>query len=134
MASHRAVLDMAAASVKLYWQERVFQDRQNPLEVFPAEEVRTKCRFLPSTILVLCQIFEGIGPSTKRSHALPTFLRVCVWLRCLASGVFNHIVGDLWPNIIDEATVDRTATKFVNVVCSMHKKYNFPKVLGFLGC
>ena len=123
MASDRAVLDMAAASDRLFRRERVFRDRQNPLEVFPAEEVRRKFRFWPSTILVLCQIFEDIGPSTKRSQALPTLLRVCVGLRFLASGAFNHIVGDLWPIIIDDATVHRTATKFVDAVCRVHKKW-----------
>ena len=57
---------------KLFRRERVYRDRQNPLEVFPLEDVRRKFRFWPSTILVLCQVFMGIGPSTKRSHALPT--------------------------------------------------------------
>ncbi len=115
-----AVMGVEAATQKLFCRERRFVDRCNPLEVFSEQEVREKFRLWPQTILALCAMFNNIlGPETNRSMSLPTLLRVCCGLRLLASGGYNHIVGDLRPIFVDRATVYRHSTNFVDALCSI---------------
>ena len=87
-------------------RERVFRDRQNPLNLYTEEEVRTRYRFRPRTILFIYALVEQrLAPLTERSQSLPTLLRVLVALRFFATGAFQAVVGDIIQ--ISKATVCR---------------------------
>ncbi len=88
-------------------RERVFRDRENPLEVYDDEELRRRYRFRRETIVFLVQMIGNmlIHP-TRRNHALPPLLQITIALRFLACGSFLLVVGDTLPRV-SKATVCR---------------------------
>lgn len=80
-------------------RERRFRDRLDPLELSDSELIQ-KYRF-PRQELTL--LFQELQPQlerrTRRSQALPTHTQVLLALRFLASGSFQHVIGDTAGNI-----------------------------------
>ncbi len=63
----------------------------------------------------MAKMVEQLGPQTRRSHSLPTLLKVCVGLGFLATAAFNLVVGDMQP-MNDKATAHRAFEDFVDVM------------------
>ena len=62
----------------LRW-ERVFRDRQSPLDAYNDDELVARYRFDRQHILEMVDAFsDHIGPWTERSHAIPATLQVVI--------------------------------------------------------
>ena len=76
-------------------RERRFRDRLDHLSLTD-EELISHYRF-PRQDLI--QLIEELDPylqrRTKRVHAVPTHTQVLATLRALASGSFQHVIGDI---------------------------------------
>ena len=85
--------------------QRVFRDRNNPLE-FPDDFLWERYRFSRPSIVFLCSLLEPhIQKKTHRSQALTTVQSVCIALRFFACGTFLYSVGD--AERLSKATVCR---------------------------
>ena len=81
---------------QLIWRERIFRDRNNPLDYINDMDIIDKFRLPRHVIVNLCdQLNIPWEHPTKRSHALPTPLQVMTALRFYTSGSFHAITGDL---------------------------------------
>ena len=74
---------------------RVFRDRMNPLDLRTDEELFERYRFRRPTIFFLCQLVENsVRHPTVRSLALSPMVQLLVFLRFVATGAFQQLVGD----------------------------------------
>ena len=95
-------------------RERIFRDRENPLEVLTDEQLYSKFRFTRDGIYFLCANCDGLEQITERSCALSTSLKILVGLRYLATGSFQNVVADTIR--ISQPTVSRTFSSFLNSI------------------
>jgi len=121
-----AALVFARREDRALRRERVFRDRENPLDLLPASEVRRRFRFLPETIIELVAILTPIiAHPTERNHALSPLEMVLVTLRFLACGTFQLVIGD--TGRISQATVSRTIRRVVMALTRVAGHYiHFP--------
>uniref|UniRef100_A0A8C9ZXZ5 Harbinger transposase derived 2 n=1 Tax=Sander lucioperca TaxID=283035 RepID=A0A8C9ZXZ5_SANLU len=121
-------------------RERVFRDRQNPLD-FPDIYLYERYRYSPHITNV-----------TRRSHALTVPQMVCIALRFFASGTYLYAVGD--AENLGKNTVCRTIRKVVlalqgyinsfivfpghlstmSIKEGFYKIAGFPRVIGAIDC
>ncbi len=81
-------------------RERVFRDRENPLEYYRDDELRARYRFRRETIVELINLLDDdLTHPTDRNKALPPLLQLCVALRFYACGSFLVVVSDTLPRI-----------------------------------
>ena len=67
-------------------RNRVFRDRDNPLDYTDDADIISKYRLSRSLILNLCQMFQNdLQRPTMRSHAFPVSLQIMVALRFYAT-------------------------------------------------
>ncbi|XP_062587653.1 putative nuclease HARBI1 [Saccostrea cucullata] len=97
-------------------RQRIFRDRNNPLDYMPDADIIDRFRLPRHLILRLCaELNANLAHATSRSHALPTSLQIMVALRFYASGNFQTVTGDLHG--ISKASVSRSRiTNFPNVI------------------
>lgn len=77
-------------------RDRIFRDRDNPLDYETEEAIVGKYRLPRHIIIQLCQQFEyELKRPTLRSCALPVSLQIMVALRFFATGSFQDVVGDI---------------------------------------
>lgn len=87
-------------------KERVFRDRNNPLDYMDDIEIISKFRLPRHLILGLCREIENdITRPTRRSHSLPPSLQVMAALRFFATGNFQTVTADLHG--ISKASISR---------------------------
>ena len=87
-------LFLAEESGEFLARERVFRDRNDPLEFYNDLELVKHFRFSRSAILRIREfIFDRLN-STDRSHAAHPHVQVCVALQFFSSGTFQIICGD----------------------------------------
>ncbi|XP_053390062.1 putative nuclease HARBI1 [Mercenaria mercenaria] len=127
--------------------ERVFRDRNNPLENLSMLEIFSRYRFMPESILVLTgMIFDVLDSPTMRSLPLPPLLSVLVTLHFYASGSHYMAIGDIHG--ISTSSVCRAVKRTTTAICQLlptfvkfpadfastqREFYNiagFPKVVG----
>ena len=102
------------ANARAIRRERIFRDRENPLEILNDEQLYSKYRFTRDGIYFLCENCDGLETITDISFSLSTSLKILVGLRYLASGSFQNVVGDTIN--ISQPTVSRTLTSFLNSI------------------
>ena len=91
-------------------RERVFRDRNNPLDSYDDTKMYRKYRFTRLGCIHLIDLFaEGLEHPTKRNKALPWYLQVFVYLRYYATGSLNDVVGELHG--VSLATAFRTVRR-----------------------
>uniref|UniRef100_A0A8D0DCK5 Putative nuclease HARBI1 n=1 Tax=Sander lucioperca TaxID=283035 RepID=A0A8D0DCK5_SANLU len=133
-------------------RERVFRDRQNPLD-FPDTYLYERYRYSTEGITYLCELLEPhITNVTRRSHALTVPQTVCIALRFFASGTYLYAVGD--AENLGKNTVCRTIRKvdlalqaYINSLIvfpghlstmsikeGFYKIAGFPRVIGAMDC
>ena len=88
-------------------RQRIFRDRNNPLDYLPEEDIIQRYRLTRQLILQVCDMVrDDIERPTNRSSPLPVSLQVMVALRFYATGTFQSVVGDI--HMISKASVSRT--------------------------
>jgi hypothetical protein len=99
-------------------RERMFRDRENPLEVMLPEECKNQYRFYPDTIDYLTKrLAPVLRQSTRRNNALLPITQVLIALEYLASGSFYRIVGSL--GLISKSSVCKTLHKVLGAICDL---------------
>lgn len=124
MAELRSVRRVVQRSLR---RQRVFLDRQNPLENLRDDtDVRARFRFHRTTIYTIYgEIREYLQRPTHRSHSLPAMLVLLVALRYFAGGSFYMLLGD-YVNI-SRASAQRCVFAVANGLRSISDQYiKFP--------
>ena len=76
-------------------RQRVFRDRQNPLDAYDDIDIIHRYRLDRMTIISIIDMVEDrLERPTKRSGSLPASLQVFATLRFLASGSQQRVIGD----------------------------------------
>ena len=105
------------ANARALRRERVFRDRENPLEILTDDELYRKFRFSRDGIYFLCENCNGLDQVTLRSCSLSKSLRILVGLRYLATGSFQNVVADTVH--ISQPTVSRTFSSFLDSILEL---------------
>ena len=85
---------------RVFRRERVFVDRENPLEIYDDNKFFVRYRMRPATILFIFNLIaDQLNRTTKRSMALPPLLQFLVAVRFLGCGSFYTVVGDTIPRV-----------------------------------
>ena len=88
-------LYIAIAYDRAMWRERRFLDRVDPLALSDEELIRYY-RFPHRELMLLIRELEPLlQRRTRKVHAIPTHTQVLMTLRILASGSFQHVIGDV---------------------------------------
>ena len=91
-------------------RERIFHNREDPLESLGREEIRLRYRFWPETIVLIVNLlWVELNPVTLRSHPIMPNLQVLIALRYLATGSYQLCVGDTVR--VSQATVSRVVRR-----------------------
>lgn len=76
-------------------RQRIFRDRQNPLDVYDDLEIIQRYRLdRQSIISIIDLIKDRLERPTQRSVSLPVSLQVFATLRFLGSGTQQRLIGD----------------------------------------
>ena len=95
---------------------RVIPDRNNPLEVLSASEIRERYRFFPESIMfVVGFLHSSIESATLRSSPLPPLLTVLCMLQFYASGCHYIIIAD--RHGVSKSSVCRAIKKGTLALC-----------------
>ena len=77
-------------------RNRIFTDRDNPLDYLDEVEIICKYRLSRLLITTLCRMFQNdLQRPTIRSHAFSVSLQVMVALRFYATGSFQLVNADV---------------------------------------
>jgi hypothetical protein len=88
-------------------RERVFRDRENPMDYFSDSQLYVRYRFDRRNILFILSLIENrLTHFTKRSMALPSLFQFLICLRFLGCGSFLTVIGDTIPRV-SKSTVCR---------------------------
>ena len=81
---------------RAYRRERLFRDRQNPLDVYDDVELYERFRFRRYNLLaIIDELRDDLEYTSQRNRALSTELQTLITLRFLASGCFQNHVSDM---------------------------------------
>ena len=107
-------------------RERVFRDRQNPLDAYNDEEIRERYRLSRQLIMDLYDVIgEDLEPSTNRNHAIPGMLQIFIALRYYACGSFQNVIGDSIG--VHKSTVSRIVCRVTQKLCRVKDQFmEFP--------
>ena len=98
-------------------RERVFRDRQNPLDFMDDVDIRCKYRLPRNMIVDLCGVVQNrIQNRTRRNHALPVSMQVMIALRFYAVGGFQDPLGQ--GHGLHKSTVSRCIYRVSAAICS----------------
>ncbi|XP_071843463.1 putative nuclease HARBI1 [Apostichopus japonicus] len=76
-------------------RERIFRDRNYPLDNFNDEDMHERYRFTRRGLMRLMDLLAaGLNHPTKRSHAIDGRLQICIALRFYATGTVHTGHGD----------------------------------------
>ena len=96
-------------------RERVFRDRQSPLDAYNDDELVARYRFDRQHILEMVDaLSDRIGPWTERSHAIPATLQVLIALRYYALGSMQLVVADTVG--VSQPTVSRVVIRVTQAI------------------
>lgn len=131
-------------------RNRVFRDRNNPLDYMDDDQIVRRYRLSRPLILELCRMFENdLARPTARSRAFPVSFQIMVALRFYATGSFQMVNADV-HNIsrpsVSKITSDvtsclkRVCRNYIkmptdqaglhNIMRGFYEKTNFPNVVG----
>lgn len=96
-------------------RNRVFRDRQQPLEMYDDIDLLKRFRMPRHVILeVIDMIRDDIEHPTRRNHAIPPSIQVLCALRYFATGNFQYVSGDLLG--ISQPSVSRIIIRVANAI------------------
>ena len=105
-------------------RNRIFRDRDNPLDYLDDVEIIHKYRLSRPLIITLCRMFQNyLHRPTMRSHAFTISLQVMVALRFYASGSFQLVNADVHRlSRSSESNITRDVTNCLNRVSNQYIK------------
>lgn len=108
-------------------RERVFRDRNNPLDYMDDENLRRRYRFPREVILMLCTVLhDGLQRKTRTARALPVSLQILVALRFYATVTFLQLNSDFHG--IHKATASRAILAVTRNLCEFAGQFiRFPR-------
>jgi len=119
MAACYAVLRQRNQNIR---RNRIFRDRDNPLDYLDDREIIRKYRLSRPMILDLCRRFENeLKRPTNRSNAFSVSLQIMVALRFFATGSFQLVNADV--HRISRSSVShiiRDVTACLKNICQQH--------------
>ena len=77
-------------------RDRIFRDRNNPLDMYDDVDFRQRFRLTRGTVLKLIAHIEDLEPLRQTVGAVPLHLQVLLGLRFSATGSFQRVCGDLF--------------------------------------
>ena len=99
-------------------RERVFRDRENPMDIYTEDQLYVRNRFGRRNILFILNLIDNaIAHVTSRSFSLPSILQLLICLRFLGCGSFLTVVGDTMPRV-SKSTVCRCVRR---VALALHR-------------
>ena len=135
-------------------KQRVFRDRQNPLDHLSDAEVLRNYRFTRQTIFLLTDAFApDLEHPTRRNYSLSSQLQLLIGLRFFATGAPHHVFAEMFG--VERSTISRVITDVIRVLVSKAADYivfptdgdslrtvkqqfyqlcNIPNVIGALDC
>ncbi|CAF0949183.1 unnamed protein product [Didymodactylos carnosus] len=142
---------LVAKSLK---RERIFQDRQNPMEMMTNDMVLARYRFPKTAIIDLLKLVAPqIVRATQRNNAIPPIIQLLTALRFYATGSFFYVDGDVHgisrssvsrvmqdvSTILGKLAVDTikfpsTANEQDEVKQGFYEMSKFPRVIGAIDC
>ncbi|CAF0771695.1 unnamed protein product, partial [Didymodactylos carnosus] len=135
-------------------RERIFQDRQNPMEMMTNDMVLARYRFPKTAIIDLLKLVAPqIVRATQRNNAIPPIIQLLTALRFYATGSFFYVDGDVHgisrssvsrvmqdvSTILGKLAVDTikfpsTANEQDEVKQGFYEMSKFPRVIGAIDC
>ena len=89
-------LNLEEENVHALRRQRVFRDRNNPLDLYDDRDFFLRYRMTRGVALEVINLVEAqIAPTTSRSHAIPANLQVLTALRYYATGSFQRATEDI---------------------------------------
>ena len=89
-------LNLEEENVHALRRQRVFRDRNNPLDLYDDRDFFLRYRMTRGVALEVMNLVEvQIAPTTSRPHAIPANLQVLTALRYYATGSFQRATGDI---------------------------------------
>ena len=134
-------------------RQRIFRDVTNPLDLYDDDQLYARYRFdRPSILWLTDLIHDDIAAPTLRNRAILPVIQLCIFLRFLASGCFQSIVGDTFH--VDKSTVSRKIHSVATALArhlnhfvrfpdverlrqikeAFYNRYRFPSVVGAIDC
>nr|XP_022302702.1 putative nuclease HARBI1 [Crassostrea virginica] len=106
-------------------RQRVFRDRQNPLDFYDDMDIIHRYRLDRQSIISIIDLAEdSLERPTKRSGSLPASLQVFAALSFFASGTQQRVIGDTLG--ISKSSVCRSIDDVINALCNGLKTIKFP--------
>ncbi|XP_052258927.1 putative nuclease HARBI1 [Dreissena polymorpha] len=106
-------------------RRRLF-DRENPLDSLSEIEVYRRYRFIPATILTLLNLVaDSLDFGTLRNSPLLPIQQLCIFLRAMATGSFQLVVGDTVR--VSQPSVSRCCRRVGRAIARLARRYvRFP--------
>jgi len=106
-------------------RRRLF-DRENPLDGLSEMEVYRRYRFIPATILTLLNLVaDSLDFGTLRNSPLLPIQQLCIFLRAMATGSFQLVVGDTVR--VSQPSVSRCCRRVGRAIARLARRYvRFP--------
>ena len=113
-------------------RERIFRDRNNPLDSLDDKELVSKYRLPRNVIIDLINVLHAdLAHDTKRSNALSVHTQLLVSLRYYASGCFYLDTGD--SHGVSKSSVSHSLHRVTEALCNRVGNYiSFPMDEGSL--
>ena len=106
-------------------RERVFRDRNYPLDNFNNEEMFERYRFTRRGVMQLMDTFSAdLNRPTRRSHAIDGRLQVCIALRFYATGTVLTGHGD--HHGVSRASACRVVRRVTSHIMRKNDEIRFP--------
>uniref|UniRef100_A0A8W8HXN7 EGF-like domain-containing protein n=1 Tax=Magallana gigas TaxID=29159 RepID=A0A8W8HXN7_MAGGI len=106
-------------------RQRIFRDRQNPLDAYNDLEIIQRYRLdRQSIISIIDLIKDRLERPTQRSVSLPVSLQVFATLRFLGSGTQQRLIGDTLG--ISKSSVCRSIEDVTNALSASLQNIKFP--------
>lgn len=108
-------------------RERIFRDRNNPLDFLSDEELFRNYRFSRRGILHLVDLFGApLRRRSRRNHALHPVQQLLIALRFYGTGTAHHVFAELFG--VEKSTVSVVITTVTEVIASRVNQYiKFPR-------
>ena len=95
MAVHHHALIVHLMLQRNLRRERVFRDREHPLDMYDEMDFLARYRFRKCDVIAITDdVQEDIELVNRGEHTTVPSLQVCVTLRFYATGAFQQLIGD----------------------------------------
>ena len=112
-------------------RQRLFRDRNHPLEIYDDLDLYQKFRFRHASILYITTLlYEDSDHPTKRNCAVPPVIQLLCALRFYATGSFQIVVGDSTAALSQSIICRFIRRLFVGLVRRLNEYIKYPTAHG----